>query len=49
MPQLMVAFVGAPLITFGGIFLLFISTPFLLSTWINALDAFLVMPFGDIQ
>ena len=49
MPQLMVAFVGAPVITFGGLFILLIATPFLLSTWINALNTFLISPFGDIQ
>ena len=38
MPQLMVAFVGAPAISFGGIALLLIASPFLLSIW---LDAFL--------
>jgi flagellar biosynthetic protein FliR len=47
MPQLMVAFVGAPLITFGGLFLLFVSSPFLLTTWANALDVFLAKPFGN--
>jgi flagellar biosynthetic protein FliR len=46
MPQLMVAFVGAPLITFGGLFLLFVSSPFLLTIWSNALDEFLAQPFG---
>ena len=47
MPQLMVAFVGAPVITFGGLFLLFAASPFLLATWIKALDLFLAKPFGD--
>ncbi|MFT5786786.1 MAG: flagellar biosynthetic protein FliR [Ascidiaceihabitans sp.] len=47
MPQLMVAFVGAPVITFGGLFLLFVASPFLLTTWIKALDLFLAKPFGD--
>ncbi|MEO9457574.1 MAG: flagellar biosynthetic protein FliR [Lentilitoribacter sp.] len=47
MPQLMVAFVGAPLITFGGLFLVFVTSPFLLSTWLNALENFLVNPFGE--
>lgn len=48
MPQLMVAFVGAPLITFGGLFLLFISSPFLLTTWSSALDTFLAKPFDNL-
>lgn len=47
MPQLMVAFVGAPVITFGGLFLLFVASPFLLATWIHALDGFLAKPFSD--
>ncbi|MBV1896066.1 MAG: flagellar biosynthetic protein FliR [Rhodobacteraceae bacterium] len=46
MPQLMVAFVGAPLITFGGLFLLFVSTPFMLTVWIEALSVFFQNPAG---
>ena len=46
MPQLMVAFVGAPLITFGGLFLLFISAPLMLSLWIKALNSFIQNPVG---
>lgn len=44
MPQLMVAFVGAPLITFGGLFLLLISAPFMLTVWIEALSMFFQNP-----
>lgn len=44
MPQLMVAFVGAPLITFGGLFLLFVSAPFMLNVWIEALSQFFQNP-----
>jgi flagellar biosynthetic protein FliR len=47
MPQLMVAFVGAPLITFGGLFLLLVSSPFLLTTWATALDLFLSDPLDS--
>lgn len=47
MPQLMVAFVGAPLITAGGLALLLIVSPVLLSIWIDAFDLFLVRPFGS--
>lgn len=47
MPQLMVAFVGAPLITFGGLFLLFVSAPFMLTVWIEALSAFFQNPAGE--
>ncbi len=46
MPQLMVAFVGAPAITAAGLILLFLTAPILLSTWVQALDAFLNTPFG---
>ena len=45
MPQLMVAFVGAPVITFGAIALLLVSAPLLLSTWLAAYDSFLAVPF----
>ncbi|MCB1340494.1 MAG: flagellar biosynthetic protein FliR [Pseudooceanicola sp.] len=44
MPQLMVAFVGAPVITFGGLFLLLVASPTLLAVWNNALFAFLANP-----
>ncbi|MFT5005575.1 MAG: flagellar biosynthetic protein FliR [Paracoccaceae bacterium] len=46
MPQLMVAFVGAPLITFGGLFLLFISAPYMLTVWSDALSTFFQNPTG---
>lgn len=45
MPQLMVAFVGAPAITAGGLILLMLSTPFMLSFWVDALGAFMLDPF----
>ncbi|MBV6635895.1 MAG: flagellar biosynthetic protein FliR, partial [Mameliella sp.] len=45
MPQLMVAFVGAPVITFGAIALLLVSAPLLLSVWLQAFEAFLAAPF----
>jgi len=44
MPQLMVAFVGAPVITLGGLFLLFASAPLMLSVWVDALNHFLQNP-----
>ncbi len=44
MPQMMVAFVGAPLITFGGLFLLFVASPILLTVWIDALTGFFDNP-----
>ena len=46
MPQLMVAFVGAPLITFGGIFLLFLCVPIMLEVWSAALTGFFASPFA---
>lgn len=49
MPQLMVAFVGAPVITLGGLALLLVSAPFLLQVWTHALDVFLANPFESRQ
>ena len=45
MPQLMVAFVGAPAITAGGLIILTLAAPLMLSLWVNALGQFLVDPF----
>ncbi|MHA6264153.1 flagellar biosynthetic protein FliR [Arenibacterium sp. CAU 1754] len=44
MPQLMVAFVGAPVITFGGMALLLIASPVMLTVWIDAMGAFFAAP-----
>lgn len=44
MPQLMVAFIGSPAITFGGLFLLMLSAPVMLAVWLNAVGAFLDSP-----
>jgi len=46
MPQLMVAFVGAPVITAGGLMMLLLMSPLMLSVWIDAMNAFLDNPFG---
>ncbi len=46
MPQLMVAFVGAPAITAGALFLMFLVMPLMLSVWSGALQQFLQDPFG---
>ena len=46
MPQLMVAFVGAPVITMGGLVLLFVTAPVLLQVWLEALVAFTNNPLG---
>lgn len=48
MPQLMVAFVGAPVITAGGLFLLCLSAPLLLSTWLDALNSFVANPLEPV-
>ena len=45
MPQLMVAFVGAPVITFGSVAMLFLCAPFILTAWLTAFEAFLAAPF----
>ncbi|WP_049645566.1 flagellar biosynthetic protein FliR [Candidatus Rhodobacter oscarellae] len=45
MPQLMVAFVGAPAITAGGLILLFLTMPLLLSVWNEQFQTFLANPF----
>lgn len=37
MPQLMVAFVGAPAISLGGLVILFLTAPLMLSIWLRAL------------
>jgi len=46
MPQLMVAFIGAPAITAGGIFMLLLAAPALLMAWHTHLDAALFAPFA---
>lgn len=45
MPQLMVAFVGAPLITWGAISLLLLSAPLMLAVWLEKVEQFLRAPF----
>jgi flagellar biosynthetic protein FliR len=46
MPQLMVAFVGAPAITAGGLFLLLLTAPVMVALWSDDLFGFLHAPFG---
>lgn len=46
MPQLMVAFIGAPAITFGGILILLLAAPVILMFWNGRLDATLMNPLG---
>jgi len=47
MPQLMVAFVGAPAITAGGLMLLLLALPPMLALWQGQLLDLFAMPFGD--
>ncbi|NSY38763.1 flagellar biosynthetic protein FliR [Leisingera sp. ANG59] len=44
MPQLMVAMVGAPVITFFGLFILMVGSPMILDVWTRALMTFLSNP-----
>ena len=46
MPQLMVVFVGAPVITAGGMTLLLLLAPTMLTIWYEALETFVINPFG---
>ncbi len=46
MPQMMVAFVGAPAITGGGLALLMLTAPLMLPLWVAALNAALADPFA---
>ncbi len=46
MPQLMVAFVGAPAITLGALVLLALTAPLILTIWAEAFQLRLLNPFG---
>ncbi len=46
MPQLMVAFIGAPAITLGGLFMLLVSLPTMLILWLRGFDEGLANPFA---
>ncbi|MEQ8897799.1 MAG: flagellar biosynthetic protein FliR [Roseovarius sp.] len=46
MPQLMVVFVGAPVITGAGLGLLLVLGPTMLRIWVEALGVFMANPFG---
>lgn len=46
MPQLMVSMVGAPALTLGGLALLAVATPILLTVWLDALAGHLDDPFA---
>lgn len=47
MPQMMVVFVGAPVITGAGIAILLVMAPTMLSLWAEALGGFMSNPFGE--
>lgn len=46
LPQLAVSFVGAPALTLGGLALLAVSAPLLLTVWLQAFGAWLADPFA---
>ena len=46
MPQLMVAFVGAPALTLGGLVMMAVALPIALAVWARALDGWFANPFG---
>jgi flagellar biosynthetic protein FliR len=49
MPQLMVAFVGAPALTAGGLALSALSVPFLLAHWWELFEISIFEPFGVVR
>ncbi len=49
MPQLMVAFIGAPAITGMGIGLLLLVTPVILQVWLDAFNDVIANPFAVMQ
>lgn len=46
MPQLMVAFIGAPAITAGGLLILLLASPVILRFWLGRMDLALALPLG---
>ncbi|MEL6125107.1 MAG: flagellar biosynthetic protein FliR [Pseudomonadota bacterium] len=46
MPQLMVAFVGAPVISGGTLLMLLLASPLLLTVWVKQVDALLAAPLA---
>lgn len=44
MPQLMVAFIGAPALTLGGLALLLLTAPLMLGTWLPGLHGLIIDP-----
>lgn len=48
MPQMMITFVGAPLLVAGSLGLMVVTMPLLIGLWAEALDGFLAAPFADL-
>ena len=48
MPQLMVTFIGAPALSLGGLLLLAITAPLMLSTWHHAFASYLGNPLANL-
>jgi len=46
MPALMVAFIGAPALTFGGLVVLAVSAPLMMQIWLSAWQTWLANPFA---
>jgi flagellar biosynthesis protein FliR len=44
MPQLMVAFIGSPAITWGGLVLLMLAAPVMITVWLGAFQTYLTDP-----
>jgi flagellar biosynthetic protein FliR len=49
MPQLMVAFVGAPALTWGGLALMVIAAPLMVATWLSVFADLLADPARMVQ
>ncbi|MEL7259393.1 MAG: flagellar biosynthetic protein FliR [Pseudomonadota bacterium] len=49
MPQMMVVFIGAPVITFTGLILLFLLSPVMLRLWVDGFQAFMISPFESVR
>ena len=45
LPQLMVSFIGAPMLAWGGLVLSALAVPLILSVWMDAMDTALSTPF----
>ena len=48
MPHLMVTMIGAPALSLGGLALLALAAPVMLSVWVEAMQAHLMQPFGAL-